>query len=515
MIQLTLDKLRASASDRLPEALRAGLQRLETHQWIAAWGTGIVLVILLLQIHVAWMPTTTSHPSAYVPALGVVIAVATLVSLYAGYLKLFEPTLIREPRRLYVLALVTVIVFTAVWMLELLKASPYLSPMPAAAILLAVFLNPRIALFTILLMALTAGATLGAGAPSALEGAGAILVQIGGSVAAVFAVHRIRARADLARAGLFASLVNVALILALGALAGGGGPAELREWGFKAAWGALGGVGSAILAVGIMPYFEAIFDIVTPFKLLELANPAQPLLRLVLTKAPGTYHHSIMVGNLAEAAAETIGADALLVRVGAYYHDVGKVKRPIFFVENQLGIDNAHDKLNPRLSARVIIAHVEEGMELARAHKLPKDIANFIATHHGKSLVSYFFHQAGQSEGPDSVPEEGFRYPGPRPWTKEQAIVMLADVTEATMRTLKSPTVDQIEATVRRIINKRLADGELSESPLTLQELEMVAQTFIQITKGLYHQRIEYPDQLLNDLGSKKSEGKKVGHPAR
>lgn len=515
MIQLTLDKLRASAEERIPEALRARLEQHETHQAIAAWGTGILLVILLLQIHVAWMPTSTAHPASYVPALGVVIAVATLVSLYTGYLKLFEPMLIREPRRLYLLSLVAVLVFTAVWVLELLKSPAYLSPMPAAAILLAVFLNPRIALFTVLLMALTAGATLGAGAPSALEGAGAVLVQIGGSVAAVFAVHRIRGRADLARAGLFASLANVALILALGALAGGGGPAEIREWGVKAAWGAVGGVGSAVLAVGILPYFEAIFDIVTPFKLLELANPAQPLLRLALTKAPGTYHHSIMVGNLAEAAAEAIGADALLVRVGAYYHDIGKVKRPIFFVENQLGIDNAHDKLNPRLSARVIIAHVEEGLELARAHKLPKDISDFIATHHGKSLVSYFFHQAGQAEGPDSVPEEGFRYPGPRPWTKEQAIVMLADATEATMRTLKSPTVDQVEATVRRIISKRLADGELSESPLTLQELEIVAQTFIRITQGLYHQRIEYPDQLLNDLGTKKGEGKKVGHPAR
>lgn len=513
MIPLTLDKLRADASSRIPERIRERFARLETHRAIAAWGTGAILVALLLQIHTAWLPRDSVQPSAYLPALGVMMAVATLLVLYASYLRLFETTLLREPRRLYLLSLVTVMVFGAIWVLTLLKASPYLSPLPAAAILLAVFLTPRLALFTIFLMAVTAGATLGAGAPSALEGAGAVLVQVGGSLAAIYAVHRIRARADLARAGLFASLVNVALIGALGALSGGGSPIA---WGEKAIWGALAGFGSAVLAVGILPYFEALFDIVTPFKLLELSNPAQPLLRLVLTKAPGTYHHSIMVGNLAEAAAEAIGADGLLVRVGAYYHDIGKTKRPIFFVENQLGIDNAHDKLNPRLSARVIIAHVEEGLELARQYRLPKDISDFIATHHGKSLVSYFFHQAGQAEGPDAVAEEGFRYPGPRPWTKEQAIVMLADAIEATMRSIKSPTVEQIEATVRRIINKRLVDGELSESPLTLHELEVVAQIFIQITKGLYHQRIEYPDQLLKDLGPKKpNEGKKVGHPVR
>lgn len=511
MIQAAIDKVRASASERIPEPVRAAFARVETHQAIAGWTSFIFLTALLLRIHSAWLPA--GHPSSYLPAVGVAILVATLVSIYVAYLQLFEPQIVREPRRLYVLVLVTALVFTAVWVLELLKASPYLSPLPAAAILLAVFLNPRIALFTVLVMALTAGATLGAGAPSALEGAGAVLVHIGGALAAVLSVHRIRARSDLARAGLFASLVNVALLGALGALEGGIAP---LGWSQKAIWGAIGGVASTVLAVGILPYFEALFDIVTPFKLLELANPTQPLLRLVLTKAPGTYHHSIMVGNLAESAAEAIGADGLLSRVGAYYHDIGKTKRPIFFVENQLGIDNAHDKLNPRLSARVIIAHVEEGLELARAHRLPKDITDFIATHHGKSFVSYFFHQAREAEGADAVSEEGFRYPGPRPWTKEQAIVMLADATEATLRTLKSPTIESIEATVRRIISKRLADGELSETPLTLHELEVVAQTFIRITQGLYHQRIEYPDQWLKDLGPKKqSEGKKVGNPAR
>lgn len=512
MIASTLRSWKDAIAGRIPAGLREGFRATFTHQLVAGALTGSALWVLLLQIHAAWLPRDGHAPFQYLPLLGVALAVLALLYLFAHYLQLYEPQIYQEPRRLYLLALVTVLIFLTTWILELLRASPYLSPLPAAGILIAVFLNPRLALFSVLLMALTVGASLGAGTPSPLESAGVILVQVGGSLAAVFAVHRVRARADLARAGIMASLANAGMVTALWALSGGGEP---LVWSYKILYGALGGVGSAILAVGVLPYFEAMFELVTPFKLLEMANPTQPLMRHLLTKAPGTYHHSIMVGNLAEAAAEAIGADTLLIRVGAYYHDIGKTKRPIFFVENQLGIDNAHDKLNPRLSARVIIAHVDEGLELARQYRLAKPIADFIPTHHGKSLVSYFFHQAGQAEGPDAINEEGFRYPGPRPWTKEQAIVMLADATEATLRSLKSPTIDQIEATVRRIINKRLADGELSESPLTLQELEIVAQTFIRITQGLYHQRIEYPDQLLNDLSKRTPEGKKVGSPTR
>jgi putative nucleotidyltransferase with HDIG domain len=264
--------------------------------------------------------------------------------------------------------------------------------------------------------------------------------------------------------------------------------------------------------VGVLPYLEDMFGITTTFKLLELANPSQPLLRELQLKAPGTYHHSILVGNLAEAAAEAIGADALLVRVGSYYHDVGKTKRPYFFIENQLGMANQHDRISPRLSALVITAHVKEGLEMAREHKLPAILQEFIATHHGTSLVSYFYHQAVQAEGQRQVQEEHFRYPGPRPRTRETGIVMLADGVEAACRSLKTPTPEQIEQMVRKIVDKRLADGELSEAPLTLKEIEKISAAFIRILTGLFHHRIEYPDQVFRELrgGGDAEKGKKV-----
>ena len=501
----------AERRDRLTEAWSRFASRLEVHQRLALVGGILGAGIMLYRTQPAWWYRGPWSAHEFVAPLALAIVMGTLGQLFVVYLRQFERRIIQESRRFYFLALVVLATVAASDIMRLLEVSPFASPVGASAILLALFLGIRPALFTSALLSVLAGLAVGVSPSSLAWAGGAAMMHAAGAIAAVMAVHRVRARADLARAGIYVALVQGAIAGSIAALA----DLPLREIGHAALAAGVSGVLSAIVAMGLLPYLEGLFEIVTPFKLLELANPAQPLLRLVLTKAPGTYHHSIMVGNLAEAAADAIGADGLLVRVGAYYHDIGKTKRPIFFVENQLGIENMHDKLNPRLSARVIIAHVEEGLELARQHRLPREITDFIATHHGKSLVSYFLHQAEQAEGPDAVNEEGFRYPGPRPWTREQAIVMLADATEATMRTLKNPTIEQIEATVRRIIQKRLSEGELSEAPITLAELEVVAQTFIRITQGLYHQRIEYPDQWLKELGQRKQEGKKVGNLAR
>ncbi|MBU6429180.1 MAG: HDIG domain-containing protein, partial [Cyanobacteria bacterium REEB65] len=338
------------------------------------------------------------------------------------------------------------------------------------------------------------------------------LIGFAGAWAAVYALRRVRQRGDVVRAGFQAGVVMglgaaIANVLLARPLAG---------LGWQVFWAALSGPGSAILAMGVLPYLEGLTGIATPFTLLELANPSQPLLRHLLLKAPGTYHHSILVGNLGEAAAEQIGADPLLVRVGAYYHDIGKTKRPYFFIENQIGMGNQHDNINPRLSSLVITAHVKEGIEMARDYKLPQQIADFIPMHHGCSLVSYFYHKALAAEGPEEVYDEHFRYPGPRPNTKETAIVMLADGIEATTRTLTRPTSEQIEATVRRIVNKRLTEGELSEAPLTLQELEKVVQAFNRVLQGLYHQRIEYPDQVAEkEEKAKREEKRRLGGLSR
>ena len=226
--------------------------------------------------------------------------------------------------------------------------------------------------------------------------------------------------------------------------------------------------------------------------MLELANPAHPLLRRLQLEAPGTYHHSIMVGNLAEAAAEAVGADALLVRVGTYYHDIGKLRRPAFFVENQMGIDNPHEKMAPSLSALTVGAHVRDGLDLARESRLPEAIAAFIPQHHGTALMAYFFHQA--LERGDALDEGAFRYEGPKPQTRETAIVMLADAVEAAVRSLTRPTPDRVDEVVRRLIREKLEDGQLDESPLTFRDLDKIAAAFVRIQTGILHPRLEYPD---------------------
>ncbi|MBI2123569.1 MAG: HDIG domain-containing protein, partial [Armatimonadetes bacterium] len=252
-----------------------------------------------------------------------------------------------------------------------------------------------------------------------------------------------------------------------------------------------------------LPYLEQLFGLVTPIKLLELSNPSQPLLRRLQIEAPGTYHHSIMVANLAEAGAEAIGADSLMVRVGAYYHDIGKIRRPVFFIENQIGVDNPHDKMSPSLSALTVQSHVRDGLEYAKEHGLPKTVASFIPQHHGTSLITYFYHQA--KERGESADESTFRYEGPRPQTREAAIVMLADAAEGAVRSMGRPTPDRIEQVVRRIIRERLEDGQLDECDLTFRELDVIVSVFVRLLASMFHPRIEYPD-LERDLRGRRRE---------
>lgn len=271
--------------------------------------------------------------------------------------------------------------------------------------------------------------------------------------------------------------------------------------------GIANGVLSTVITTGFLPFFENIFRVTTPIKLLELSNPNQPLLRRLLLEAPGTYHHSIIVGNLAEAAAEVIGADSLLVRVAAYYHDVGKTKRPYFFVENQLMQDNPHDKLAPTLSTLIITSHIKDGVDMASRSGLPESVINIIREHHGTTLVPYFYHKATESAKEELVDEKEFRYVGPKPQTTESAIVMLADSVEAAVRSLSRPTPGRIEGLIRKIIKERLQDGQFDECDLTLKDLDAVANAFVRVLSGIYHPRIEYPDVVQKDADTKKAQG--------
>jgi putative nucleotidyltransferase with HDIG domain len=255
-----------------------------------------------------------------------------------------------------------------------------------------------------------------------------------------------------------------------------------------------GGIQIGILATGLAPVMEVVFDLTSDIRLLELVNLERPILRQLMLVAPGTYHHSIIVGNMVEAAAEKIGANPLLAKAAAYYHDIGKVKKPTYFVENQLGGENKHEKLAPSMSSLILQAHVKDGVELARQNKVSQHIIDIIRQHHGTSFMVYFYNKAKQqATNPHMVNSEDYRYPGPRPQTKEAGLVLLADQVEAASKTLLDPTPARIQGLVQKIINNVFADGQLDECELTLKDLHEIAKSFIKILSGIFHHRIEYP----------------------
>jgi putative nucleotidyltransferase with HDIG domain len=270
------------------------------------------------------------------------------------------------------------------------------------------------------------------------------------------------------------------------------------------------GLAAAIITIGIAPLLEMAFHYTTDITLLELANLDRPILRRLMLEAPGTYHHSVIVGSLVEAAASEIGANPLLAKVCGYYHDIGKVKKPLYFIENQTNGKNKHDKLAPSMSSLILIAHIKDGIEIARQNKLGQAIVDTIQQHHGTSLISYFFNKAKQLKGSEAVKMDDFRYPGPRPQTIETALVMLADVVEAASRTLENPTPARIQGLVQNLINKIFSDGQLDNCELTLRDLHSIAKTFNKILNGIHHHRIEYSDTPTKENGKGKH-----GHPDR
>lgn len=427
-----------------------------------------------------------SQPFSWVRFAGTALAVLLLLLVSYAYMRQYQPEIWSSDTLLLVWSL-AVVLTAAMARIMVTRFNPYLLPAAAGTMLIAVLLRPRLALYTAaflsLLTAIIAGGDLRLG-----------LVTFIGSTVGVYAIKRISHRTDLVVAGLRVGVATALTVIAVGL-------ADQLPWYphllRDAAYGLGSGVLVGVIAIGMLPYLENLFGLVTPIKLLELSNPGQPLLRRLQMEAPGTYHHSIMVANLAEAAAEAIGADSLLVRVGTYYHDVGKIRRPAFFVENQVGIENPHDKMAPSLSALTVLAHVRDGLEYAREYRLPQAVATFIPEHHGTSLITYFYHQA--VERGDPVDEEVFRYEGPKPQSRETAIVMVADAVEGASRALTKPTPDRVEQVVRRIIREKLEDGQLDECDLTFRDLDTIAQTFTRLLASMFHPRVEYPD-LERDL---------------
>jgi putative nucleotidyltransferase with HDIG domain len=357
---------------------------------------------------------------------------------------------------------------------------------------------------TVLLM----GILLQGGAGAAMAAALAVLAGVmnrealdlaayvlAGGLAALLAITRAERLNAFVRVFAVLAAVNVAVAIAFSLL----NQADLAAIAQLSGAGMVNAALAVILAVGSFQVLGNLFGIMTVFQLLELANPSNRLLRRLLLETPGTYHHSVMVGNLAERAAETIGADPLLARVAAYYHDIGKMKNPLAFIENQAGAHNIHDDLSAETSARIISGHIRDGIDLAYEHGLPVQVTGFIPQHHGTSVMSFFHGKALREVGgrEDVVDERTFRYPGPKPQSREAAILMLADGVEASVRSLDQKDEESIRAMVNRIVDARVEDGQLDDAELTLKNIAQIKEAFVGQLLGMYHSRIKYPDNVV------------------
>jgi cyclic-di-AMP phosphodiesterase PgpH len=378
--------------------------------------------------------------------------------------------------------------------------SPYIIPVAALGMTVAVILNARSAL---LLVAIT---SLNIGLMTDLDMRYALVSFIVGALS-LYLVSRVTQRAGLLAAGFATMGIAAFTIFCVGLFTESAMGPALRS----AAWGFANGALAGAVTVMVLLLLDTVFNLTTPLRLLELANPAQPLLKRLLQVAPGTYNHSIQMGNLAEAAAEAIGANPLLARVGAYYHDVGKTVRPEYFVENQIYVENPHNRLNPNLSKLAITAHVRDGEHLARVYGLPQPVLEIIKSHHGTSVLQYFYHKAQQSEK-DNVYEESYRYEEQKPHSKEASIVMLADSVEAAVRAMQNPTRRKIQGMIQEIVKQKIEDGQLDESELTQGDLHKIQESFDASLLGMVGHRIAYPERQQNGTGRRSGPDGHSGH---
>jgi putative nucleotidyltransferase with HDIG domain len=361
----------------------------------------------------------------------------------------------------------------------------YLFPIAMGAMLVRIVLNSEVAIVFTLLVSYFSAAMMG-------NQLFYFIFTFVGSVIGAHKVARCEQRSILLKAGVTVGGINILMILSYHLLSGNLFKITLLS---DLMMGFLGGVFASVLVLGIAPIIESVFSYTTDIKLLELANMDHPILKDLILQAPGTYHHSIIVGSLVETAAKSIAANPLLARVSAYYHDIGKLKKPLYFIENVAGGENKHDHLTPTMSSLILISHVKDGVEMARENRLGERIGHIIQQHHGTSLISYFYQKAKEKENPEmeSMNEKDFRYPGPKPQTKEAGIVMLADSVEAASRALTDPTPSRIKSLVQRITNNIFLDGQLEECELTLKDLQKIEESFNRILTAIFHQRIDYP----------------------
>ncbi|WP_251555018.1 HD family phosphohydrolase [Neobacillus muris] len=426
------------------------------------------------------------------PFAGLTILIITVLS--AIYYYFYQLDSAPEKRQTHLLLyglifLLSIFIMKIISMLDGYSGVGYLYPAAMGGMLLKILIDEKLAILTSIVFAVCGSVLFNEGVTGIFNFSEGIYLLFSAMAAILFLSTHNR-RSKILQAGLFAALINLLVIAVLLFLPNG--KYSGIEYGYYVVTAVVSGFGSAVLTIGLLPFFEASFGILSTMKLIELSNPNHPLLRKILMEAPGTYHHSVMVANLAESACEAIGANGLLARVGSYYHDIGKTRRPNFFIENQMHNDNPHDRLPPEKSAGIIISHVTDGVAILKKFHMPREIIEIAEQHHGTTLLKFFYHKALQTN-PDTK-EEDFRYPGPRAQSKESAVVGIADSVEAAVRSLSQPTPELIESLVRKIVADRLQDGQLNKCDLTIREIDTVSDTLCETLKGIFHSRIEYPE---------------------
>ncbi|GAF11975.1 membrane protein [Bacillus sp. JCM 19045] len=432
------------------------------------------------------------------PYIGLALFVALLTGMLSYFLNDSNTTVATNNSHLLMFSIVFMVILILMKLYSYLEGMlnipgiGYAVPAAAGAMLLTLLLQPKIAIVTSFLFAVIGSVFYSYDSSSIFTFTYGFYILVS-CLTAIYFLNSTNKATRILRAGFYVTCANVLAVLALLLMKSIQLNGVELGWHFTAAF--LSAFIASVLTIGLLPFIETGFGVLSVTRLIELSNPNHPLLRKILTEAPGTYHHSVVVGNLAEAACEVLGENGLLARVGSYYHDLGKTRRPHFFIENQMRGENPHDKISPQLSKTIIISHPQDGGDLLRQHKMPKEIVDIAEQHHGTSLLKFFYHKANQHSEQD-LPESHFRYPGPKPQTKVTSIISIADSVEAAVRSMQKPTPDKIATLVDKIIKDKLEDGQFDESDLTLRELNEIKLSMCETLNGTFHQRIEYPEEV-------------------
>ncbi|MGK7377805.1 HD family phosphohydrolase [Planococcus sp. 1R117A] len=438
----------------------------------------------------------TEEQQDYKPFIGLLLFVLIVLGILIVVTHRANATQQKKTTALLVIMAVLTISLTIMKLLSAVSGNfavmiAFLFPTALAGMIARMLLNERTAVYLTFLVGAIGGMMLQEGNAGTLQMDIALYIIFGG-LTGVYLIEQADRRTRLLQTSLAVAVVN-ALFIGFYLLIGQS-QYDWTEISFYFAAAVISGLLSGAMTIGLLPFFESAFGLLSTMKLIELSNPNHPLLKKILTETPGTYHHSVMVANLADASCEAIGANGLLARVGCYYHDIGKTKQPQFFIENQVNITNPHDSLPVETSSAIILAHGTYGAELLKKHKMPKEIVDVAAQHHGTSLLKFFYHKAKEND--PNIEESAFRYSGPKPQTKEIAIISVADSIEAAVRSMKEPTSEKIKKLVDAIVEDKLKDGQFDECDLTMKELKTVKHIMCETLNGIFHTRIEYPKEI-------------------